>query len=216
MNTPSNDIPAEKIEAKTVAALITELNIARRNSSAYPKGHPVIASSLAKVLRVYDDLLTEHDEIILGVTSDALMVDGVVLEKSNLVYKDFSRVLFERGIGALLFHKGIAIEELNKFTAILGLKREQIQQHGGIEQVWATAGITAITIRPIRYDLFKTTDQDSITADQSSKPGERLWDRFARELTLGGMQAGESGEICLESGDSCCNPESATCQRQHQ
>jgi hypothetical protein len=198
VNTQSNDIPAHRIEAKALASLITELNIARRNSSAYPKGHPVIAASLAKVLRVYDELLREHDEIILGVTSDALMVDGVVLEKSNLVYKDFSRVLFERGVGALLFHKGLSIEELNNFTAILGLKREQIQRHGGIEQVWAKAGITAITIRPIRYDLFKTTEQDSITADQNSNQGERLWDRFARELTLGGLPDGESGDTSLD------------------
>lgn len=198
MNTQSNDIPAHKIEAKALASLITELNIARRNSSAYPKGHPVIAASLAKVLRVYDDLLKEHDEIILGVTSDALMVDGVVLEKSNLVYKDFSRVLFERGIGALLFHKGTTIEELNKFTSILSLKREQIQRYGGIEQVWGTAGISAITIRPIRYDLFTTTDQDSITVARSGNQDEQLWDRFARELTLGNLPTGESGEICLE------------------
>jgi hypothetical protein len=192
--TPPNDIPSHKIEAKALASLITELNIARRNSNAYPKGHPVIAVSLAKVLRVYDNLLQEHDEIILGVTSDSLMVDGVVLEKSNLVYKDFSRVLFERGIGALLFHKGMTIGELGNFTTILGLKREQIHKHGGIKQIWDKAGITAMTIRPIRYDLFKATDPDSITVDKGSVQADRLWDRFARELTLGSLATGESGE----------------------
>ena len=128
MKTPTNDIPLHKVETKALASLITELNIARRNCNAYPKGHPVIAASLAKVLLVYDNLLQEHDEIILGVTSDSLMIDGVILEKSSLVYKDFSRVLFERGIGALLFHKGMTIGELSNFTTILGLKREQIHK----------------------------------------------------------------------------------------
>ncbi|MEI7816876.1 MAG: hypothetical protein WCI45_06750, partial [Desulfuromonadales bacterium] len=127
------------MDIKSLATLIVELNIARRNSSAYPKGHPVVASSLAKVLRVYEKLLNDKVEFVLGVTSDSLMVNGVVLEKTNVVYKGFSRVLFERGIGALVFHPGLTISELTNFTTILGLKREQIHQHGGIEQVWGKA-----------------------------------------------------------------------------
>lgn len=192
--TQSNDIPENRVSTRSLAALIIELNIARRNSRAYPKGHPVIAASLAKVLQSYEDLLSRHAEIVLGVTSDALMVDNTVLDKANVVYRDFSRVLFERGIGALLFHRGLTIEELNNFTIILGLKREQILQHGGIEQVWEKARITALGIRPIRYDLFTTTDQDSVTADSATENGEGLWFRFARELILDKLPGGTNIE----------------------
>lgn len=198
VTTQPNDIPTNSVDTKSLATLIIELNIARRNCRAYPKGHPVVAASLAKVLRVYEELLNKHEELILGVTSDSLMVDGVVLDKSNLVYQDFSRVLFERGIGALLFHSGLTIEELNNFTIILGLKREQIHQHGGIEQVWAKARIVAMTIRPIRYDLFQTTGEDSVTADLNNTSGEGLWDRFAKELTVGELSHGSSSDTCLD------------------
>ena len=196
--TQSNDIPANKVDAKSLAALIVELNISRRNCLAYPKGHPIIAASLTKVLRAYEELLSKHDEVILGVTSDTLMMDGNLLEKSNVVYRDFSRVLFERGIGALVFQRGLTIEELNNFAIILALKREQIQQHGGIEQVWAKARIAAMTIRPIRYDLFKTTDEGGVSADLPVETGENLWDRFARELTLGELPPGSSSDIYLD------------------
>lgn len=198
MNPHSNDIPTDKVDAKSLATLIIELNIARRNSSAYPKGHPIIAASLSKVLSVYDKLLNIHDELIMGVTSDALMLDGVVLEKSNLVYRDFSRVLFERGIGALLFHKGLTIEELKKFTIILGLKRDQIQQHGGIELVWTKARIAAISIRPIRYDLLQTTDEDYVTTGCAHGSEEGLWNRFARALSIGELRNGGSEVTCLD------------------
>lgn len=194
MITQSNDIQINKIDAKSLATLIIELNIARRNCSAYPKGHPVVTTSLAKVLCVYESFLTKHDELILGVTSDALMVDGVVLEKSNLVYRDFSRALFERGIGAILFHNGLTIEELNNFIIILNLKREQIHQHGGIEQVWDKARIAAMVIRPIRYDLFQSTNEDSVTADSTVVSNEGLWYRFARELTIGELPHGSSAD----------------------
>lgn len=198
MTTQSNDIPTYKVDTRSLATLIIELNIARRNCGAYPKGHPVIMTSLTKVLRVYEDLLNKHEEIILGITSDALMADGVILDKSNMIYRDFSRALFERGIGALLFHTGLTIEELNNFTVILGLKREQIQQHGGIEQVWAKARISAMTIRPIRYDLFQATDDESVATDHSILSGEGLWDRFARELTLKELSYGSSDDNRLD------------------
>lgn len=196
VTTPINDIPATGINNKALATLIIELNIARRNTAAYPKGHQVIAASLAKVLSVYEKLLELHEELVLGVTSDALMVDGVLFEKSNLVYRDFSRVLFEHGIGALTFHRGVTIEELGSFASILCIKRDQIFKLGGIEQVWKNARISSISIRPIRYDLFQTTDTDSI--DPATEPVEGLWDRFARELTLGETTQGIGGAPSLD------------------
>lgn len=190
-------IPSQKPDNRALASLITEIYIARRNSSAYPQGHPVIAASLAKVLSVYESLVREHDEVILGVTNEALMVNGAVFEKSNHIYKNFSRLLFERGIGALLFHSGVTVEELHAFIAILVLKREEIQESGGIEQAWANAGISAMKIRPIRYNLFKSTDQDSISVDQCSNQTDQLWISFVRDLTLGGLAPVESIETAV-------------------
>ena len=198
MITQSIDIATNDVDARSLATLIIELNIARRNCGAYPKGHPVITASLAKVLRVYEGLLNKNEELILGVTTDSLLVNGVLLEKSSVVYRDFSRALFERGIGALLFHSGLTIEELSNFTIILGLKREQIQRHGGIEQVWAKARIAAMTIRAIRYDLFQSTDEDSVTADRAILSGEGLWDTFAKRLTLNELSYGRSDDTCLD------------------
>lgn len=198
MITQSNDIPVNAVESKSLATLIIELNIARRNSLAYPKGHPLIAASLHKVLRIYEELLNNHEELILGVTSDALMVTGVILEKTNLVYRDFSRVLFERGIGALIFQRGLTIGELTNFISILGLKREQIQNYGGIEQIWSKAGIAAMTIRPIRYDIFQTSDDDSGELEGGKAPEEGVWDRFARELTLGELPYGNNEDARLD------------------
>lgn len=199
MTTVSDDIQANKTDTASLANFITELNIARRNSGAYPTGHPVIVSSLAKVLRMYEKLLKARSELVLGVTSESLMVDGAVLDKSNLVYRNFSRALFERGIGVLVFYGGLTVEELNNFTSVLGLKREHILQNGGIEEIWAKTGIAAIAIRPVRYDLFKTSDKSSISGtDTMPTQEEGLWDRFAREITAGGQLHEESGDIFLD------------------
>ncbi len=188
MNDQIEDIKPSTIDPKALASLITELNIARRNCRAYPKGHPVVEASLRKVLVVYDRLLKEQREIVLGVTGDALMSEGAFLEKSNIVFKDFARVLFERGIGAFVFSSGLTIEELSNLTIILGLKREEILRHGGIEAVWAKSGIKSLSIRPIRYDMFDATDEDSISKDHPSPSPDGLWERFAKRITLGGNE----------------------------
>ncbi|MGB9082054.1 MAG: HEAT repeat domain-containing protein [Desulfuromonadaceae bacterium] len=183
----TNDIQVNGLDTKALSNLIIDLNIARRNCRAYPEGHPVITASLHKALLVYEGLMTLQDEIVLGVASDALMVAGAFLDKTNLVYRDFARVLFDHGIGALLLRGGLTLDELDRFTVILGLKREDILCQGGIEQVWNQAGIAAIGIRAIHYDLFSTTDEDSIDSDLKETTGEGLWERFARGLTQGGL-----------------------------
>jgi hypothetical protein len=49
------------IDTRSLSTLIIELNIARRNGSSYLEGHPVIDSSLHKVLGVYTRVLETRE-----------------------------------------------------------------------------------------------------------------------------------------------------------
>lgn len=178
-------IPAGTVDTAKLAALLLELNISRRHCRAYPKEHPVVTASLNRVVAVYAELLQSHGELVIGVTREALLVDGVTLEKSNRVFRDFAKSLFERGIGALAFAPGLDAEELRNFNTVLSLRREDIQRHGGIEQVWGRAGLKSLSMRPIRYDMFAATDEDTIRSTPQSSAVESMWERFARELVLG-------------------------------
>lgn len=179
-----SDIHENQTDIRPLANLIIELNIARRNSRAYPKGHPVIAASLQKAIGIYNQLFNRVNKIVITIAHDTLMVDDIVIDKSNQIFRDLARTLFERGIGALVMTPGLTADELNNFTIILGLKRDDITRHGGIEQVWSKARITAISIIPVRYDVFSTTEEATITGGAHGKEG--LWEQFARSLARGG------------------------------
>lgn len=179
------------VEANALAGLITELNIARRNHSSYPKGHPVIMASLQKAVTIYTALMAESRDIMIAPTRNLLFINGGALDKSNLVFRNFAKVLFECGIGLLQFLPGLTVDELNRFIEILSLKRDEIQQQGGIEQLWITSGITSILVRPIRYDLLKTTEESSVSADPSIR--NNLWERFANAFALKESNAVEDG-----------------------
>ena len=191
MSKQTLDIPTGVIDTRLLASLIIELNISLRYFKSYPAGHPVIDASLNKVVGLYAKLMEAHDEIVIAAAKNALLVENSFLDKSNLVFRDFAGVLFEHGIGALVFRRGLTVEELRSFNLILGLKREELSAQGGIEKTWEQSNIGAIGIRAIRYDLFDTTEDDVLTTSPKTEPsGEGLWERFARGLTGGSLGFG--------------------------
>jgi hypothetical protein len=102
------------IDTRVLSNFIIELNIARRHFTAYPAGHPLIASSLDKVLLILEQLLEFSSEISLAVARDALMVGYAVLDRKNPVYRDFASTLFEHDIGVVTFRKSLTREELQR------------------------------------------------------------------------------------------------------
>ena len=186
-NQDSNDIATPGVDSKALANLIVELNISRRHCRSYPKGHQVIDAALNKVLNSYAGLKETGEEVVIGVACDALLLGDTPLEKSNLIYRDFARVLYERGIGALVLHRGLGIEELRSFIAILGAKREDVYAAGGIEKVWETSGIVSIEIRAIRYDLFMATEELRVSQGERGAQARGLWEQFARGIVNGSL-----------------------------
>ena len=170
-----SDITAHGIDPRALSSLILDLNISRRNSRAYPEGHQVIEAALNKALVTYAGLRETGEEVVIGVACDALLLGDTPPERSNLIYRDFARVLYERGIGALVLHRGLSVAELRSFIAILGTRREDIYGAGGIERVWEKSGITSIGIRAIRYDLFTTTEEARGTRGDAKGAPQGLW-----------------------------------------
>lgn len=175
------DIQSCDIDIRLLSSLIIELNISRRNFKSYPKGHPVIEAAFQKAISIYDKLLEAQAEISIGVAKDALMYGTTILEKNNLVYRDFARVLFEHSIGVLTLRRGLTTKELENFNVILGLKRDELNRYGGIETLWEKGHITSLAITAIRYDLFKASENE--TAEDTAAEG--IWERFTRGLMDG-------------------------------
>lgn len=194
MTLSGNDITILQPDTKILSDLIIELNIALRNSRAYPKGHPVVATSLLKAVNIYRQLLQQIDEVVISVAHDSLLCNGTTLDKNNQVFRNFARTLFERGIAALIMRQGLTPDELSSFTGILAFKRDEIARNGGIEAVWANAKIESIAISPVRYDIFSTSEE--ITVSVQEHPPEKLWERFAQIFS----QAGMDNDPVIESG----------------
>ncbi len=188
---PGND----DLNTKALTNLVVELNIARRHLAAYPKGHPVIATATQRVLSLLVQVLEFRDEITLGVAKDRLMVGTTILEQGNLIFRDFARILFERGIALLTLQKGLSGPELEQFNEFLSWKREVVYDAGGMAQLLAQHGVSHVLVQGIDYSLFKVAGEGdgSDEATEAEHPFD-LWERFVAGLTEGTLNPyGEQG-----------------------
>ena len=179
-----SDLAAPLLRVKAVVTVAGDLNIARRNWNAYPSGHPLIESSVQKLLTSFQSLLSENGGVQLGITRDGLLLGDEYVEKNNQICKNVAAAFFERGIGALIVSRLPDREELLALLALLSLKREDVLAQGGIEKLWQGAGITALEIRAIRYDRFSGTEEERLSSESDQEHGS-LWEQFVLLMTKG-------------------------------
>ncbi|QOX79115.1 hypothetical protein FY034_09295 [Trichlorobacter lovleyi] len=181
-----SDLAAPLLRVKAVVAVAGDLNIARRNWNAYPSGHPLIESSVQKLLSSFQTLCNEGTGVQLGITRDGLLLGDEYVEKNNQICRNLAAAFFERGIGALIVSRLPDHEELLALLALLSLKREEVLAQGGIEKLWQEAGITALEIRAIRYDRFSGTEEELLNSepDEEQHRGS-LWEQFVLLMTKG-------------------------------
>ncbi|MCE1227863.1 MAG: hypothetical protein LWW87_15470, partial [Geobacteraceae bacterium] len=189
------DLAAPLLRAKAVAAVAGDLNIARRNWNAYPSGHPLVESSIQKLLSSFQMLCGDVGGVQLGVTREGLLLGDEYVEKNNQLCRNVAAAFFERGVGALLVSQPPTREELLALLKLLALKREEVFAQGGIEKLWQEAGITALEVRAIRYDRFSGTEEEQLGSEKGDAQTQvSLWEQFALLLT--------KGEVGVAGGDS--------------
>ncbi|HSR10775.1 MAG TPA: HEAT repeat domain-containing protein, partial [Thermodesulfobacteriota bacterium] len=171
------------LDTRLLSDFIFELTISRRCVNSYPKGHPIIQSSVRKVLDLLVQLLDYRREITLGVARDMLIFEQKFLDQKNPVYRDYARILFSRGIATITFEKDVGEEELLTFNEILSRNRESLRQDGGIEKAVLDAGIRNIQVKTVSYDLLRVVEDIDLHPEDKAAP--TLWESFALHLLDG-------------------------------
>lgn len=169
-----------------ISTLVIEMNILRRHVTAYPAGHPVTRDAAAKVARLLDRILAGAESVTLGIARDTILFGGHPLDRRNPVYRDFARVLSDRGIVALTCHRRLDADELLRFGALISRSREEIGAGGGIAEAARAEGLSRLEVRGVDYDLFRVTEEDLLTGlPQGGSGSASLWEQFVRGVLDG-------------------------------
>jgi hypothetical protein len=182
------------LDTRLLSNLIYQLNIMRRQVSAYPPGHKVISNAAERTLKVLDQLENTEKAITLGIARDRLMLKTATLDPKNPVYREFARALFAHGVVALTIRQGLAAEELSAFARILMQKPGDILATGGIVQAMENAGTHHIVVTPLDYRRFRTVRTENKQArekDASDAADVPPWESFVASLSCAGEHLSE-------------------------
>jgi len=176
------------LDTRVLSEFIYALNIARRQVSAYPLGHPVIAAAAEKLLNLLPKLLEFRSEITIGIARDTLMVEGQVLPGSNPVYRDFATNLFDARVASLTLTNTVTADEICRFFEILRRQADQLIDLGGLDRVLASANIHGIQAMGVDYGAFHTTEVERIHAPKTKLAETEtavMWKSFVSGLVAG-------------------------------
>lgn len=178
------------LDTKLLADFVFALNIVRRQVLAYPEGHPMVASSAAKLVAVVPQLLEFRSDITLGIARDALVVEGEVLDQANPVFRDLAKNLFTARIASLTVTRDLNEGEVCRFFAIFRQSPEQLAAQGGVEMVLAGAKFKGVRAQGIDFSAFGTTEATVVHAPRSKvleSDAALLWKAFAGGMTRGNI-----------------------------
>ena len=79
-------------DSPLLATFLHELNIARRQLSLYPPGHPQIETSVNRTLEALEELFLSDPVITIGISPDALYFGQLWLDKDDPTNREFAKI----------------------------------------------------------------------------------------------------------------------------
>ena len=190
------------LDKKVLEEFIFALNIARRQVMAYPPGHPMVATATGNLIEVIPRLLKSHNDITLGIARDTLMIEGGSLGRSNPVFRDLAKNLFNLQIASLTITKDLTEDEICRFFGVFSQTPEQLAEEGGVDHILAHADFRGIKAQGIDFSDFSTTEVDVVHAPKTKvleSDTALLWKSFANGIIKGSID--HSGQAYIPTGD---------------
>ena len=164
-----------------IAALITLQNQLR----LYDAANMSVKMATEKVISILNSLLDENNELTIFVGQHAFIFEDQFIERSNPLFESFANLLFNHGISAVTFVKGVTPEEFYDFMKLAGRRSSFSWDEGGISAAMQQRNVKNITVREMSELDFSLEDEvleDVEVCEEDSSP---LWQRYALSIVYG-------------------------------
>lgn len=181
------------IDTRLLGDVIIELNISCRNVAVYPKGHPLVESSLKRAYTYLVQILELRPEITFAVARDTLIIDNEYLDKKNPVFSEFALHLHSLNITHITFLIGLTIEELYTFHKFLSGRHTERPFDSFNDKVEKDK-INHIKVGFIDYGAFSFKEGRTEKEDTE----KNLWEHYIYGIMEGTLRAEEASDIIYE------------------
>lgn len=179
------------IDARLLSDAVIELNISRRSVGLYPKEHPITRESIEKAFEFLRRLFELRSSITIGIAKDTLVVDEYTLDRRNPVFREFALSLHGKGIAAVTFSAGLAMDELLGLHELITQKA--VPAGKAFVETAVKRGLTHIRITPLDISKFGFIE-NSLREDGSET---QIWEDYIYGLLEGRLADSETEGIIL-------------------
>src|SRR4051812_43906315 len=179
--------PEKAALSRELADFLIELSIALHKHAMYPEGHPSLAPAAAAIIRRAEHLFEERTTLALGVARQQLVIEGVATDPKNPVLSELAGRLHRHHLGAITFHRGLAVGEVSDVLRTLAIDAERSGEPLGLGPSEQLRAWEHARLHPVTYERLELLDQEEPLPGAEDKAGKergvrgaQLWVGLAR------------------------------------
>jgi HEAT repeat protein len=170
--------------ARGLLQLARALLVAARNWTLYPPEHPVVG---ATVERLCDAIRKSSlgSAFGIGITPDALLIDGTAASTSDSAIVEAAALLHDRDLVHITFLGDISYDGVCALLRVLALDAAERRERGGPAKIWAKEGHPSLILEQLDYETLLARREGQV-----AEPAKRddLWRSIVMSIA-GGQKA---------------------------
>ncbi len=199
--------------SRPVAEFLVAWAMAHHRFAMYPPGHPSLPPVSERMLLQLGTVLGTRPALAVGVTLTQLVVEGMPSAESHPVLADLAARLHAQQLGAVVFRRGIELDELTEALQVLARDPVRGERPLGALPTRDRPSWPHLTLLPMEYDALELAGGPAAASSSSVR---ELWLALFRSTIRGlrgadqGGAGGDPGEVGLvgTAGASEPDPES--------
>jgi diguanylate cyclase (GGDEF)-like protein len=187
--------PLKNEDFGIVSQLIVSLKTGIVNFSLYPAGSKVRSDSIEEFYNLLSKLFNKYGVISFSEVEGFLLVNGKELKSREIkttIADSLGKLLKDYRIQSLSFEKGISLRELDALFAALSKKTSEIEDLGGLPELFKAKGINKIKVNMVHYEKM-LKKQLGRTQDKKRKINEVMLINYM----LGRPQADAGSQVSM-------------------
>lgn len=165
--------------SRDLSEFLIELSIGVHRFAMYPPEHPSLAPAAENVIVRLAPLLESRRLLSIGVARDQLVIDGVATDPGHPVLSELARRLHAHQLGAVAFHRGAHIEEVEELLGRLAADPEREAEPLGLLPEKERPSWEGVRIFPVGYDQLDMGEEEDAL---EPSPSVELWVGLARAI----------------------------------
>lgn len=187
----------DSFDLKLVSDILMQLNVVRKNTVLYPRGHPQLEASLSRITRFMEKHFAYHPALTLAVTRDSLILGEWELPRTNPIFQELAAHLHEHSIYQISFSPGVNSEEIHLLCRVLSGDPLCIERGEKIVDALNRMGVRYISLSILDVSQFEFSEETEVDLDEQllcEGSSGASWQNYIRALLEKGAEEGLTEE----------------------